>query len=191
MVVAETFGLKPTDIKINIGSSKYPVSGASGGSTTVGAVSESHRRASQDAIRAIFKLVAPELKCAPEELEAVAGRIQKQGDAGTSVSWKEACTKIGLKPLETTGSHQRGTPSPLSNQGVGGVQMAHVAVDTETGVVKMKKFVAVQDQGLVINPKTCESQIYGAVIMGIATALYEERIMDNMTGAFINAELAD
>jgi len=191
MVVAETFGLKPTDVKINIGVSKYPVSGASGGSTTVGAVSESHRRASQDAIREIFKLVAPQLKCAPDELEAVAGRIQRKGDDSKSISWKEACTLIGLKPLEVTGSHQRGDPSPLSNQGVGGVQMAHVAVDTDTGVVKMKKFVAVQDQGLIINPKTCESQIYGAVIMGIAYALYEQRIMDNMTGAFVNAELSD
>lgn len=191
MVVAETFGLKPSDVKINIGSSKYPVSGASGGSTTVGAVSESHRRASQDALQSIFKLVATDLKCKPEELEAVPGRIQKAGDASTSLSWKEACTKIGLKPLETSSSYNRGDPSPLSNQGVGGVQMAHVAVDTETGVVKMKKFVAVQDQGLVINPKTCESQIYGAAIMGIAYALFEERIIDNMTGAFINAELAE
>ena len=46
--------------------------------------------------------------------------------------------------------------------------MAEVAVDRETGVVKMKKFVAVQDMGLVVNPKTAASQIYGAVIMGIA-----------------------
>jgi CO/xanthine dehydrogenase Mo-binding subunit len=69
--------------------------------------------------------------------------------------------------------------------------MAEVAVDTETGVVKIKKFVAVQDQGLVISPKTCESQIYGAVIMGIAAALYEQRISDPATGAFVNAELSD
>jgi xanthine dehydrogenase YagR molybdenum-binding subunit len=71
------------------------------------------------------------------------------------------------------------------------VQMAHVEVDRETGVVRMKKFVAVQDQGLVINPKTCESQIYGAVCMGIAAALFEQRIMDPETGAFVNAELSD
>jgi CO/xanthine dehydrogenase Mo-binding subunit len=69
--------------------------------------------------------------------------------------------------------------------------MAHVAVDLETGVVRMKKFVAVQDQGLVINPKTCQSQIYGAVCMGIAGALFEQRIMDPATGAFVNAELSD
>jgi xanthine dehydrogenase YagR molybdenum-binding subunit len=69
--------------------------------------------------------------------------------------------------------------------------MAEVAVDRETGVVKMKKFVAVRDMGLVVNRKTAESQIYGAMIMGIAFALFEERIMDAKTGAFLNAEIAD
>ena len=68
--------------------------------------------------------------------------------------------------------------------------MAHVEVDKETGVVKMNKFVAVQDMGLVINPKTCKSQIFGAIIMGISTALFEQRIMDPSSGAFINAVLA-
>ena len=65
-----------------------------------------------------------------------------------------------------------GGKSPLSSSGVAGVQMAEVAVDKETGVVKMKKFVAVQDMGLVINRKTASSQIYGAMIMGIAYALF-------------------
>ena len=69
--------------------------------------------------------------------------------------------------------------------------MVHVAVDRDTGEVKMKKFVAVQDMGLVVNPKTAESQIYGAAIMGIAYALYEQRIADPKTGAFVNAELSD
>jgi xanthine dehydrogenase YagR molybdenum-binding subunit len=55
----------------------------------------------------------------------------------------------------------------------------------------MKKFVAVQDMGLIINRQTASSQIYGAAIMGIAYALYEQRIMDPTTGAFLNAELAD
>jgi xanthine dehydrogenase YagR molybdenum-binding subunit len=69
--------------------------------------------------------------------------------------------------------------------------MAHVEVDKETGVIKLKKFVAVQDQGLVINPKLCKSQIYGAVIMGIAAALFEQRIVDPVTGVFVNSELTD
>jgi xanthine dehydrogenase YagR molybdenum-binding subunit len=45
----------------------------------------------------------------------------------------------------------------LSNQGVGGVQVAEVAVDTETGVVRCTQVVAVQDCGLIVSLKTCES----------------------------------
>lgn len=189
-VLAETFGLGVHDVKVNIGSSKYPASGASGGSTTVGGVSESHRRAGQDALEKIFELAARELGADAGNLRAAGGKISVKG-TDKSITWKKACSLLGLKPLEVTGSHKRGDQSPLSSSGVCGVQMAHVEVDKETGVIKLKKFVAVQDQGLVINPKTCKSQIYGAVIMGIAAALYERRITDPKTGAFVNAELAD
>ncbi|MGE0759316.1 MAG: xanthine dehydrogenase family protein molybdopterin-binding subunit [Pirellulaceae bacterium] len=190
-VLGETFGLKHTDVKVNIGSSKYPVSGGSGGSTTIGAVCESHRRAAQDALEKILGLAAAKLGVGADTLEAAGGRIRVKGDASKSLSWKEACTLIGLKPLEIKGDYVRGTPSPLSSSGVGGVQMAHVEVDKETGVIRVKKFVAVQDQGLVINPKTCKSQIYGAVIMGIAASLFEQRITDPTTGVFVNADLPD
>jgi xanthine dehydrogenase YagR molybdenum-binding subunit len=69
--------------------------------------------------------------------------------------------------------------------------MAHVEVDKETGVIKMKKFVAVQDIGLVIAPQQAESQINGALIMGIAYSLFEQRISDPATGAFVNCDLAN
>ncbi len=189
-VLAETFGLTVADVKVHIGSSKYPPSGASGGSTTIGGVCESHRRASLDALDKIFALAAPELGVAPDALEAVGGQIRVKG-SDKAMPWKRACTLLGLKPLEVTASYMRGVQTALSSSGVCGIQMAHVEVDKETGVIRLKKFVAVQDQGLVINPKTCKSQIYGAIIMGIAAALYERRITDPKTGAFVNAELAD
>jgi xanthine dehydrogenase YagR molybdenum-binding subunit len=69
---------------------------------------------------------------------------------------------------------------------VGGVQVADVSVDVETGLVKLNKFVAVQDCGLIINPKLAEGQCHGAIIMGICTALYEERVLDPVTGRFLN-----
>ena len=50
-VAAETLGLKVGDIKVNIGDTNYPPSGTSGGSTTVGGVSSSTRKAGVDAIR--------------------------------------------------------------------------------------------------------------------------------------------
>ena len=194
-VVAETFGLPVSGVKVNIGSSKYPASGPSGGSTTIGGVCESNRRASLDALDRIFALAAKKLGVEPTSLVAKDGRI---GAGDKSLSWKEACSLLGMMPLEVKGEFVRGTKDPklgadskLSSQQVAGVQMAEVAVDRATGVVKMKKFVAVQDIGLVVNRKLAASQIYGSVIMGIAYSLFEERIMDAQTGAFLNCEIAD
>ncbi|MFN0018337.1 MAG: xanthine dehydrogenase family protein molybdopterin-binding subunit [Pirellulaceae bacterium] len=189
MVLGETFGLPIEAIKINIGSSKYPASGPSGGSTTIGGVCESHRRAGVDALGKILDLAAAKLGVEAATLRAIGGKIV--GAGGKSLAWKEACSLIGMKPLEVTGDYKSGTKSALSNVTVGGVQMAHVAVDRETGVVKMKKFVAVQDMGLVVSPTQAESQIYGSVIMGIAYALFESRIQDPVTGAVLNAEMKD
>jgi xanthine dehydrogenase YagR molybdenum-binding subunit len=62
-------------------------------------------------------------------------------------------------------------------------------VDTETGVVKINRYVAVQDCGLVVNPRLSESQVYGAVIMGISTALFEQRIIDDATGKTLNPDM--
>jgi xanthine dehydrogenase YagR molybdenum-binding subunit len=62
-------------------------------------------------------------------------------------------------------------------------------VDTETGIVKVNKMVAVQDCGLIIDLKTAESQVYGALIMGITYALYEEKVMDQITGRMLNPDM--
>jgi xanthine dehydrogenase YagR molybdenum-binding subunit len=190
-VLAETFGLPIDAVKVNIGSSTYPFSGASGGSTTVGAVSESHRRAAQQALAKILDLVAEKLDVPADQLEASGGKISVVGYSDKSMTWKQACSLIGIRPLEVTSSYKRGGQSPLSSANVGGCQMAHVAVDTDTGVVKIKKMVAVQDMGLIINRKTAESQVYGALIMSIAAALFEQRINDPSTGTFINSDLAN
>jgi len=191
LVLAETFGLPYESIRVNIGTSKYPMSGASGGSTTVGGVCESHRRAGQEALAKIAALVGKKLEVDPAKLEAVNGRVQLADNPSKSVSWKEACSLLGMMPLEEKADYARGTRSPLSSSQVGGVQMAHVEVDKETGVVRMKKFVAVQDMGLVISPQQAESQINGAIIMGIAYSLFEQRINDPSTGLFVNADLAN
>ena len=66
----------------------------------------------------------------------------------------------------------------LASVGVGGCQFAEVTVDIETGVVRVKKIVAIQDSGLIIDRLTWESQVYGGVIMGLNYGLFEERIMD-------------
>lgn len=191
MLVAETLGLEIDQVTANIGSSKFPQSGPSGGSTTIGAVSESHRRASQDALAKLLVLVAEELETDADGLIARDGKVYHRDDPSKSLTWKQACRLLGVDVLEVTSNYNRGESSPLTDDGVGGVQMAHVEVDLDTGVVKMKKIVAVQDMGLIVNRKTAESQVQGALTMSIAFSLYEQRINDPANGAFLNAELRD
>jgi xanthine dehydrogenase YagR molybdenum-binding subunit len=190
IVAADTLGIPMGDIKLLIGDSRYPVSGGSGGSTTTGGVSSSTRRAAVDARNQLFAAVAPALKAEPEELEAVNATVRVKGDPGRSLSWKEACSKIGAMPLTVRGKNpDKSKPPDLTNSGVGGVQMADVSVDTETGIVRVNKMVAVQDCGLVVDVKTAESQVLGALIMGISYALYEEKILDPVTGRMLNPNM--
>jgi len=190
MVAADTLGISMDTISLQIGDTMYPPSGGSGGSTTIGGVSSSTRRAAVDARDALFAKVAPALNAQPEELESVNGTVRVKGDSTRSLSWKEACSKLGAMPLTVRGKNpDKSNPPDLTNSGVGGVQMAGVEVDTDTGIVKVKKMVAVQDCGLVIDVKTAESQCYGALIMGISYSLFEEKVMDPTTGRMLNPDM--
>jgi xanthine dehydrogenase YagR molybdenum-binding subunit len=190
MVAADTLGVPIEAINLQIGDTQYPPSGGSGGSTTIGGVSSSTRRAAVDARDGLFAKVAPALNAQPDQLECVNGTVRVKGDSSKSLNWKEACSKLGAMPLTVRGKNpDRSKPPDLTNSGVGGVQMAEVEVDSETGIVKVKKMVAVQDCGLVVNLKTAESQCYGALIMGISYALFEEKVMDPTTGRMLNADM--
>jgi len=188
-VVAETLGVPMSLVNVKIGDNSYPASGASGGSTTIGGVSASSRKASVNALDQLFDLVAPQLGVPKEQLEAVDQRIRVKGNPDKGMSWKQACQKLGPKAIEANGENNPKDPQGLISQGVGGIQMADVSVDVETGVVRMNKLVAVQDCGLIVNPKTADSQVYGACIMSICAALMEERVMDEMTGKVLNADM--
>ena len=187
IITAETMGLPLEAVKVNIGDSKYPADGASGGSTTVGGVSASTRRAATAALNQLLDKVAPSLNAKPDELEAVDGQICVKGNPGRAISWKQACAKLGTASITGVGQRERG--DDLISSGVGGAQMAEVSVDTETGLVQVDKLVAVQDCGLIIDLKTAESQVYGACIMGITYSLFEHKIMDEQTGRCLNADL--
>lgn len=162
VVAAEVFGLEPLQISARLGDTRFPPSGGSGGSTTAASVCP-----------AIFDTCSKALA----ELQTKSGVADARG-----VNFKNACRKLGVNPIVVAGEWQRG----LSSGGVGGVQFAEVEVDTETGFVKVRKVLVVQDSGLVVNRLTWNSQINGGVIMGMGYALYEERVMDSQTGVVLN-----
>jgi carbon-monoxide dehydrogenase large subunit len=72
-----------------------------------------------------------------------------------------------------------------------GIHMAYVDVDTETGIVDILDYVAVDDVGTIINPLLAAGQIHGGVVQGIAQALYEEVSYDPDTGQLMTGSLLD
>lgn len=184
VVLADSLGLPLDAVQVRIGDSRYPFSSASGGSTTVGGVSSATRRAALAALDQVFSKAAPGLKAAPEELEAAEGKIRVKAAPGRSMTWRQAMALFGRSPITATGANPG--PGNLTDSGVGGVQMADVMVDVETGIIKIQKMVAVQDCGLIVDLKTAESQVYGSLIMGISTALAEEKVIDPVTGITLN-----
>jgi xanthine dehydrogenase YagR molybdenum-binding subunit len=162
VVAAEVLGLKPEQITVKLGDTRYPPGPGSGGSVTCASVAPT-----------VFDTCVKAL----ERVQTQSGMADARGE-----NWFKACKKLGLNSVVVQGSWQEG----LSSSGVGGVQFAEVAVDTETGLVTVLRITCVQDCGLIVDKLTTESQVNGGIIMGLGYALYEERVMDALSGVVLN-----
>ncbi|HEX4122624.1 MAG TPA: xanthine dehydrogenase family protein molybdopterin-binding subunit [Verrucomicrobiae bacterium] len=165
VVAAEMLGLAPDQITVKVGDTRFPPGPGSGGSTTCASVAPTVYSVCQEAL---------------QQLQMQSGIADARGS-----NWFDACKKLGATPITVHGKWEQG----LSSSGAGGVQFAEVAVDTETGLVTVKKIVGAHDCGLIVNQITLESQINGGIIIGMGYALYEERVMDGFSGVVINPNL--
>lgn len=70
-----------------------------------------------------------------------------------------------------------------------GAQFVEVAVDVLSGEVRVRRMLGVFAAGRIVNPLTARSQLIGGMTMGLSTALFEESVMDDASGSFINHDL--
>jgi CO/xanthine dehydrogenase Mo-binding subunit len=112
-----------------------------------------------------------------------------QGPVGESVTYAEVC-KFALYAedqfqIQAGDSHVSDvSPPPFS------AQFAEIEIDTETGQLKLLKYVAAVDCGTPINPKLAEGQVEGAVMNGISYALTEQ-FHFNKKGKMLNDTFDD
>ena len=195
--IAETLGLRPSQIAIHIGDTNFPAGPPSYGSRTTASITPPARVAAWKVLQALFAVAAPLLNTAPDDLVARGGRIETRSEPKRSIGFIEAAGAIDAEALSATatrsedyGGFRRAMgEAALARQDLGGVQFAEVAVDVETGIIRVERVVAVQDCGRPMNPLLLESQIQGGVLMGLSYALYEERLLDRATGRMVNANL--
>jgi xanthine dehydrogenase YagR molybdenum-binding subunit len=94
-----------------------------------------------------------------------------------------------LESAQILGAGARG-PNPTGMRVLTfGVQVAEVAVDVETGEVRVDRVAAVHDVGRIVNPLGARSQVEGGIIQAIGHTLSEERLLDPATGTVLTQTL--
>ncbi|HEY1686967.1 MAG TPA: xanthine dehydrogenase family protein molybdopterin-binding subunit [Tepidisphaeraceae bacterium] len=198
-IVAEELGLQASDITMRIGDTNFPAGTPSGGSSTTSSMSPSVHTAAWRLRKSLLTQLAPSMGASSiDGMEMKDGKIFVKADPTKGISFKAACSRISGEQISATGERLEDFPAPEGAQGpargpsgLGGVQFAQVAVDTETGVIKVEKIVAVHDCGRPLNPLALTSQINGGVIQGMSYALFEDRILDRQKGLMVNPNLEE
>ena len=187
-IIAEELGIPHTDISVEEGDTDTAPYGlgtyASRSTPTAGAAAAMACRKIKDKAQ---KIAAHLLEAAEEDLEWEVGKFSVKGVPDKSVTIQDIAFAAytnhpqGLEAgLEAT--HYYDPPNMTYPFGS---YIAVVDIDSDTCVVKLRRFVAVDDCGNIINPMIVEGQIHGGLTQGLAPALFEEISYDdegNITG---------
>ena len=132
-------------------------------------------KASEILVDKAKELAADELEASPEDmvLDSGQGRFHVAGAPEPGLAWAELATRLDrdgrIDELSVEADFEPVQPTfPF------GAHVAVVEVDTETGSVHLRRLIAVDDAGTLINPLVAEGQVHGGVAAGIAQALFEE-----------------
>lgn len=151
------------------------------------------RAAAADVKRQICELASKQLGAKPEDLDIKNGIIYVKQQPEKSITVSQIVSRRVPEYVaqpSLIGSAWGNLPqSPIAK-----MFMAHfveVEVDTDTGEIKILKYVAVHDSGKIINPEVCENQVSGGVALGSGFGLIENLIFDDQTGMVLNPNFLD
>jgi CO/xanthine dehydrogenase Mo-binding subunit len=186
-ICAEELGVPLDRVEVVLGdSARGPYATLSAGSSTVPSVGPAVRAAAADAKRQIVEIAAQRYNLEERVLDIRGGTIVS-ADGNLSVPLEELLGVLGSAQI--LGKGARG-PNPAGmSVNTFGVQVAEVAVDVETGEVRVERVAAVHDVGRIINPLGARSQVEGGIIQGVGHSLSEQRLLDPETGRVLTTTL--
>ncbi len=185
-IAAEALGFPIEAIEVELGDTQLGVySPLSAGSMTLASVGPAVRTAAEDAKSQLLDVGAQLLEIPLEDLSLENGEFVAKGGEHTPI--RALFEKLGNYMI--VGKGARGPNPSDKNVNTFGAQFAQVAVDVETGTVRVEKIVAVHESGRVINPLMIKSQLEGGIIQGLGYALIERRFVDPRRGIVVNPSL--
>ena len=185
-IAAEELGLPVDRVGVALGdSARGPYASISAGSSTIPSMGPAVRAAAADAAHQIVEIAAQRFD-KEERLLSLKGGSVVSSDGG---AWPLESVVGVLDDGQILGKGARGS-NPTGMQTLTfGVHVAEVAVDVETGAVRVDRVVAIHDVGRIVNPLGASSQVEGGVIQGIGHTLSEDRLLDPETGTVLTQSL--
>lgn len=187
IVAATELGVPLDRVSVRIGSSTLPPGPGSGGSMTTPNTAPAIKAAARDSKGKFLAWAAQRQSADASEFDIAGGQVLRHGEPHAPLA--DLCSRLADSIVGRGEWNQDSLRQDTGRGHSAGVQFAQVAVDTQTGVVRVEKVVAIQSCGQVICRKTAESQIIGGVIQGVSYALFEDKILDRNTGTMVNPNL--
>ncbi len=192
-IVAEELGLDPQELLVEEGdtdTAPYGLGTYASRSTPVagGALALAARKIREKA----QKIAAHLLEASEADVEWKDYKFSVKGVPGKSVTMKDVAFAAYTNPPPDTEPGLEATYyyDPPNLTFPNGTYIAVVDVDSETGAVKVRRFLAVDDCGVVINPMIVEGQVHGGLTEGFAMAFMQEIQYDN-DGNHLNTNFTD
>ena len=168
-VVAEELQVAPDRVKIEVwNTDALAFDSGIGGSRGTRVNSSVAYQTAQDAKRALLHLAAEQLGW-PEANLVLRGEEIRRTDTEEAVGWTALIERAG-RPVVGKGHVEEGRSHVTSFT----AQVAEVAVDGETGEVKLLRFTTAHDVGTILNPVGHQGQVNGGFVQGLGYALMEE-----------------
>ena len=191
LIAAEELSLAAEAVNVTHDSTdSMPYSGLSAGSKTTYTVGSAVLAAARDARSQLFTIAAEMLEASAEDMELRDGRVVVKGVPEKYVTLQQIAANsmnfgAAYEPVYGRGRSANRVSSPMF-----AAHLARVAVDPETGEVRVLDYIAAQDVGRAINPAEVEGQIHGGVVQGIGWALLEGMTYDEQ-GQLLTSTLMD
>jgi carbon-monoxide dehydrogenase large subunit len=196
-VAADTLGVSPGDVVVHhgdTGTSPYSVGtwGSRGAALGGGAV----YKASGVVAGKLLAIGAQHLQASIAELELAEGQVRVRAAPGRAIEIRKIARMAYrnldqlLPGLEAGLAATAFVDGPPDGSYSNALHAAVVEIDVVTGVMKLKRFVVVEDCGTIINPMIVDGQVRGGVVQGIGSAICEEFIYSE-DGQPLTASFAD
>ncbi|HZP41791.1 MAG TPA: xanthine dehydrogenase family protein molybdopterin-binding subunit [Candidatus Binatia bacterium] len=195
-MVADQLGVRVEDVKVVQGDTQAtPYGWGTWGSRSMVAGGGAVVKAAGRLREKMLRIAAHLLEVSPTDLEVVPGKVQVKGVPTKCMTPRDvARTAIfstwDLPKEESFGLEATEYYDPPPLTWTNATHVVEVEVDVDTGLVRIARYVVVEDCGTMINPMIIEGQVVGAIAQGIGMALYEHLVYDD-AGQLLTTSLMD